>query len=289
MHACMHGSMQVALCARLRVRCAVCGGRHRTREVMVNGQRVLLRYNDTCHFYQPPRAHHCSVNDNCIERFDHHCPWVGTTIGKVRVRPRFPRCMQGPAVRASKQPRPLHWPCLTCHATPCRVCLTAARVVIRGGNGVPLTVAQHAHHLTALRGRTEGYVASVIIMVASPPVPPPPQRNYRTFLLFVYTTTVMCMYVFGVCLATLFAKHKEVADAARAAGNANPDVWGKALGTVRDTQRMGGVGQHMAQLPRRTGGAVAEAPGRPRPLLEDRQDGWGGVRGCLCPISIIMA
>lgn len=50
----------------------------------VNGHRVTVRYNDTCHFYQPPRAHHCSVNDNCIERFDHHCPWVGTTIGKVR-------------------------------------------------------------------------------------------------------------------------------------------------------------------------------------------------------------
>lgn len=49
----------------------------------VNGHRVTVRYNDTCHFYQPPRAHHCSVNDNCIERFDHHCPWVGTTVGKV--------------------------------------------------------------------------------------------------------------------------------------------------------------------------------------------------------------
>ncbi len=55
----------------------------RVKDVLVNGHRVQVRYNDTCHFYQPPRAHHCSVNDNCIERFDHHCPWVGTTIGQV--------------------------------------------------------------------------------------------------------------------------------------------------------------------------------------------------------------
>jgi hypothetical protein len=60
------------------------GRKPRTKEVVVNGHPVQVRYNDTCHFYQPPRAHHCSVNDNCIERFDHHCPWVGTTIGKVR-------------------------------------------------------------------------------------------------------------------------------------------------------------------------------------------------------------
>jgi palmitoyltransferase ZDHHC9/14/18 len=50
----------------------------------VNGYKVVVRYNETCGFYQPPRAHHCSVNDNCIERFDHHCPWVGTTVGRVR-------------------------------------------------------------------------------------------------------------------------------------------------------------------------------------------------------------
>ena len=73
-----------AACARAVACSAGCGGRCRTKDVLVNGHRVQVRYNDTCHFYQPPRAHHCSVNDNCIERFDHHCPWVGTTIGKVR-------------------------------------------------------------------------------------------------------------------------------------------------------------------------------------------------------------
>lgn len=57
------------------------GRKPKSKEVVVNGHRVMVRYNETCHFYQPPRAHHCSVNDNCVEKFDHHCPWVGTTIG----------------------------------------------------------------------------------------------------------------------------------------------------------------------------------------------------------------
>lgn len=58
----------------------------RTRNVEVNGHMVVVRYNETCNFYQPPRAHHCSVLNDCIERFDHYCPWVGTTIGKRNYR-----------------------------------------------------------------------------------------------------------------------------------------------------------------------------------------------------------
>lgn len=60
----------------------------RTREVSVpsTGRSVTVRWNDSTNFYQPPRAHHCSVNDDCIERFDHHCPWVGTTIGRRNYR-----------------------------------------------------------------------------------------------------------------------------------------------------------------------------------------------------------
>ena len=58
----------------------------RTKEVDLNGHKVLVRYNETCHFYQPPRAHHCSVMDECIEKFDHYCPWVGTTVGQRNYR-----------------------------------------------------------------------------------------------------------------------------------------------------------------------------------------------------------
>ena len=46
------------------------------------GYITNYKYCPTCLIIRPNRSTHCMECDNCVERLDHHCPWLGHCIGK---------------------------------------------------------------------------------------------------------------------------------------------------------------------------------------------------------------
>ena len=48
----------------------------------ISGHIQKINFCYSCYLFRPPRTSHCAICDNCVERFDHHCIWLGTCIGK---------------------------------------------------------------------------------------------------------------------------------------------------------------------------------------------------------------
>ena len=57
-------------------------GKRKDAKIFQLGYLIDYNYCFTCGIIRPKRSTHCSDCNNCVERLDHHCPWIGNCAGK---------------------------------------------------------------------------------------------------------------------------------------------------------------------------------------------------------------
>lgn len=59
------------------------------KTIIIKGHIHEVKVCPTCLIIKPPRSNHCHDCDTCVERFDHHCPWIGQCVASRNYRTFF--------------------------------------------------------------------------------------------------------------------------------------------------------------------------------------------------------
>ena len=56
------------------------------KPINIKGRIFRFKYCKTCKIFRPLGSSHCHECNNCVERYDHHCPWIGNCVGRNNYR-----------------------------------------------------------------------------------------------------------------------------------------------------------------------------------------------------------